>query len=121
MINCLIVDDSQTVRSSIKGVMQEFSFAIQEASNGEEAFTICSNQMPDLIILDWNMPVMNGIEFLEKLRSHPNGGNPKVIFCTTENELSKVKEALSKGADEYVSKPFDRDIIQEKLEELNII
>src|SRR3546814_1157388 len=75
----------------------------------------CARRMPDAILLDWNMPVMNGIEFLRRLRKMTGGDGPLVVFCTTENDLAHIQEALSAGANEYIMKPFDSDIIQTKL------
>jgi two-component system chemotaxis response regulator CheY len=78
-------------------------------------------RMPDAILLDWNMPVMSGIEFLRKLRQAPNGATPKVVFCTTENDLGFIQEALSAGGDEYIMKPFDGEIVKDKLMQVGII
>ena len=67
--------------------------------------------MPDAILLDWSMPVMDGLEFLRRLRAEPGGDAPKVVFCTVENDLERIREALDAGADEYIMKPFDGDIV----------
>ncbi|MFN7709735.1 MAG: response regulator [Holosporales bacterium] len=121
MTLCLIVDDSSTVRKAIRYIVQDFSFTIEEAEDGEKALEKCHISMPDVILLDWNMPVMNGMEFLKAIRSEPGGSRPKIIFCTTENEFSRIQEAIVNGADEYVMKPFDKNIIREKLEQVGII
>jgi two-component system chemotaxis response regulator CheY len=76
--------------------------------------------MPDAILLDWNMPVMTGIEFLRKLRGEPGGEAPVVVFCTVENDLDHIREALEAGANEYIMKPFDGDIIADKLVEAGL-
>ena len=73
--------------------------------------------MPDAILLDWNMPVMDGFEFLRELRRMPEGGKPKVVFCTTENDVAHIARAMHAGADEYI-KPFDKHIVQSKFEEI---
>ncbi len=73
------------------------------------------------VLLDWNMPVMDGIQFLVALRREPNGGQPVVIFCTTENDVSHITRAISAGANEYIMKPFDRDIIEAKFHEVGLI
>jgi two-component system chemotaxis response regulator CheY len=78
-------------------------------------------RMPDAIILDWNMPVMSGLEFLEKLRSLDHGERPKVIFCTTENDVAHVQRALRAGADEYIMKPFDSDIVHAKFAQVGLL
>jgi len=72
--------------------------------------------MPDVVLLDWNMPVMTGIEFLVHLRQRPGGDQPKVVFCTTENDVAHIREAIQMGADEYVMKPFDHETLQIKLQ-----
>jgi two-component system chemotaxis response regulator CheY len=72
--------------------------------------------MPDVVLLDWNMPVMTGIEFLALLRKYPGGDAPKVVFCTTENDVAHIREAIAAGADEYVMKPFDHETLQIKLQ-----
>lgn len=115
MKTCLIVDDSSTIRKAISLILKPFSFDLYEAENGKIALDACLDIMPDLIILDWNMPVMTGVEFLIELRQKPNGNHPKVIFCTTNTEMEHVEEAMQKGADEYVMKPFTKEIIEEKL------
>ena len=118
---CLIVDDSTTVRKAIHKILESFPFELREAEDGQKALNECHNDMPDVILLDWNMPVMSGIEFLKKLRQEPNGKHPKVVFCTTENDLSRIREALTAGADEYIMKPFDKDIISEKLDAVGML
>ena len=80
-----------------------------------EALAWCRTAMPDAILLDWNMPVMNGIEFLRALRAEPEGGSPMVVFCTVENDLEHIVEALEAGADEYIMKPFDGDILEPRV------
>lgn len=121
MSDCLIVEDSSTVRKAIRRILEDLPFSIREAEDGSIALEACKAAMPDVIILDWNMPVMNGIEFLEELRKLEKGNSPKVIFCTTENDIKHIRRALMAGADEYIMKPFDKNIIQEKLEIVGMI
>ncbi len=121
MKSCLLVDDSKVVRSFSKKILEEFSFSIDEAADGLEALNKCKVKMPDFILLDWNMPVMTGIEFLRELRKTQEGQKPVVIFCTTEAELSKITNALKEGANEYIMKPFDADILKSKLSQVGII
>ena len=85
------------------------------------ALEACRAAMPDGVLLDWNMPVMDGLAFLEALRGLPGGARPKVVFCTTENEAPQIMRALAAGADEYVMKPFDRAIIASKFEQVGLI
>ncbi|MCR9175364.1 MAG: response regulator [Alphaproteobacteria bacterium] len=121
MRTCLIVDDSGIVRKVARRIIEPLDFEVLEAVNGQEALEQCSKAMPDAILLDWNMPVMNGIEFLRELRGLDGGDAPKVIFCTTENEMPKIQEAIMAGANEYVMKPFDEDIIQSKFQTVGLI
>lgn len=119
---CLIVDDSKIVRKVTRKILEGLGCSdISEAEDGQVALDSCHSQMPDLIMLDWHMPVMNGIEFLKALRSSEGGKHPVVIFCTTETDFSCISDALSSGANEYVMKPFDEVIIRGKLEQLGMI
>lgn len=77
--------------------------------------------MPEVILLDWNMPVMDGMEFLRALRKMPTGGSSVVVFCTTENDMKHIQEAMTNGANEYIMKPFDADIVRSKLSQLGVI
>ena len=116
MKNCLIVDDSRVIRKVSRHIVESFGFDCTEAENGQDALGKCAEAMPDLILLDWNMPVMSGIEFIVALRKQPGGDKPKVVFCTTENDVAHIREAIAAGADEYVMKPFDHDTLQIKLQ-----
>ena len=116
MKTCLIVDDSRVIRKVSRHILETLDFEVSEASNGKEALDMCDAGMPDVILLDWNMPVMTGIEFITSLRGRPGGDKPKVVFCTTENDVAHIREAISAGADEYVMKPFDHETLQIKLQ-----
>ena len=121
MKTCLVVYDSRVVRKVARKILEELGFTCSDAEDGQQALDACLSQMPHVILLDWNMPVMSGIEFLRKLRATPGGDAPKVVFCTTENEFSFIQEALSAGANEYIMKPFDSQIIQSKLEQIGAL
>lgn len=121
MKSCLLVDDSRVVRKVARRIAEELGFECEEAEDGQKAYEACEASMPDAILLDWNMPVMSGIEFLEKLRVMDNGGHPKVVFCTTENNMDHIKRAMDAGANEYVMKPFDREIIESKFSQIGLI
>ncbi|MCB2066409.1 MAG: response regulator [Erythrobacter sp.] len=116
MKQCLIVDDSRVIRKVSRHIVETLGLAVDECADGAEALAACNDNMPDVILLDWNMPVMSGIEFLHLLRSQPGGDTPKVIFCTTENDVAHIREAIDAGADEYVMKPFDFDTLQIKMQ-----
>lgn len=118
--SCLIIDDSRLVRQVSKRILEDLGFACEEAEDGKHAYDMCQEFMPGLIVVDWNMPVMSGLEFVEKLRAMPNGQDVKVIFCTTEDNLGHIERALRAGATEYIMKPFNRDTIQSKLVQIGI-
>jgi two-component system chemotaxis response regulator CheY len=115
MRSCLVVDDSKVIRKVARHILETLNFSVEEAEDGREALTRCEAAMPDVILLDWNMPVMSGMEFLRALRQ-TDLSQPKVVFCTTENDIAHIRAAIEAGADEYVMKPFDRDTLQSKLQ-----
>ncbi len=121
MKTCLVVDDSSVIRKVARRILEGLDFQISEAENGEEAIETCKTQLPDAILLDWNMPKMDGYDFLRVLRRLPGGDKPKVVFCTTENDVAHIARALHAGANEYIMKPFDKDIVQAKFEEVGLI
>lgn len=121
MKSCLIVDDSRVVRKVAGRIIHDLGFSYREAEDGQKAYEACQESMPDAILLDWNMPVMSGIEFLEKLRLMENGKTPKVVFCTTENDMSHIQRAIQAGANEYIMKPFDSEIIETKFKQIGIL
>ena len=116
MKTCLIVDDSKVIRKVARHILETLGFQVEEACDGREALTQCESSMPDVVLLDWNMPVMSGMEFLKVLRQRGQDDQPKVVFCTTENDMAHIRAALEAGADEYVMKPFDRDTLESKLQ-----
>lgn len=121
MKSCLVVDDSKVIRKVARRILEELDFDIREAVDGQDALNSCNEALPDVVLLDWNMPVMNGLDFLKALRASSGGDKPVVIFCTTENDMSHISAAISAGADEYIMKPFDREIIESKFSQVGII
>ena len=121
MKTCLIIDDSRVIRKVARQIFESMGYVCDEAENGQIALDACKAKLPDFVLLDWNMPVMNGLEYIRALRQIPGGDKPTVVFCTTENDLSHIQEALGAGANEYIMKPFDADIIRGKLEQLGLI
>lgn len=117
----LIVDDSKFVRHVAKEILVKLGFETNEADDGDTALEACEKSMPDAILLDWNMPRMDGIDFMRELRQRPGGTAPKILFCTANNELEDVQKAISEGADEYIMKPFDEDIVRLKLEQVGLL
>ncbi|PHS38085.1 MAG: two-component system response regulator [Robiginitomaculum sp.] len=118
---CLIVDDSKMIRRVATRILRELKFTPSEASDGREAMEMCKISMPDAILLDWNMPIMDGLSFLKILRSTDGGTKPVVVFCTAERDALKIAEALDAGADEYVMKPFDSNILESKFSEVGLL
>ncbi len=117
MKSCLIVDDSSVVRKVARRILEDIDFIVDEAEDGQEAFDKCRQEMPDAILLDWQMPIMNGIEFLKLLRGYVGGDKPHVVYCVTENDIGQIAMALKAGASDYMMKPFDRDILEGKFTE----
>lgn len=120
MPDCLVVDDSPTVRAVLSRLMRQLGFTTREAADGAIALDSCRERMPEIVLLDWNMPVMNGIECVRALRKLSGGDRPKVIFCTTMNEIADIEAALEAGADEYIMKPFDIELLRTKLEQVGL-
>jgi two-component system chemotaxis response regulator CheY len=102
-------------------IFESIGFSCEEAENGQLALEASQAKMPDFVLLDWNMPVMDGLQYLLALRKMPGGDKPIIVFCTTENDLAHIQEALSAGASEYIMKPFDADIIRGKLTSLGLL
>ena len=121
MTTALIVDDSGVIRKITRSLLEEHGFSCLEAEDGSVALERCGESMPDLIMLDWNMPVMSGPDFLEHLRLMDGGQDPIVIFCTTESDISFIQRALERGANDYIMKPFDSTVLKIKLAQLGLI
>ena len=121
MKSCLVVDDSKVIRIVARRILEALDFEIVEAQHGQEALEECQRDMPDVILLDWNMPVMSGIEFLEKLRLLDGGDHPKVILCTTENDTNHIQRAVNAGANEYIMKPFNSEILESKFKQIGLL
>ena len=113
--SCLIVDDSKVIRKVARHMLEALDFDVSEAEDGKAALDACAASRPDVVLLDWNMPVMSGMEFLRALTDQ-GGDKPKIVFCTTENGSAHIRAALDAGADEYIMKPFDRETLATKLQ-----
>jgi two-component system, chemotaxis family, chemotaxis protein CheY len=120
MKTCLVVDDSSVIRKIARRILEEMNFQVIDAEDGEKALEACRRELPDAVLLDWNMPVMDGFEFLGNLRRLPGGDAPKVVFCTTENDMDHIARAMNAGANEYIMKPFDKDIVAAKFQEVGL-
>lgn len=121
MKTCLVVDDSSIVRKVARRIVEALGFQVIEAEDGVEALVHCKKAMPEAILLDWNMPVMDGFQFLGTLRRMPGGDEPMVVFCTTETGIDHITKAMGGGANEYIMKPFDKDIVMAKFQEVGLI
>ena len=121
MKTCLVVDDSSIVRKVARRIVEALGFQVIEAEDGVEALVHCKKAMPEAVLLDWNMPVMDGYHFMSHLRRMPGGDQPKVVFCTTENGIDHISRALHAGANEYIMKPFDKDIVIAKFQEVGLL
>lgn len=118
---CLVVDDSLVVRKAARRIIEGFGFLVREAKDGQEALDACRVQLPDGVLLDWNMPVMDGVTFLRAVRAEFGPDRPIIVLCTTEIEMGKIVEALGAGAQEYVMKPFDADILRDKFTQAGLL
>jgi two-component system chemotaxis response regulator CheY len=118
---CLVVDDSRVVRKVARRILEANGFEVTEAADGQLALDAVRSRIPDCILLDWNMPVMDGLTFLKALRQEFGPDNPPVVFCTTENDISHIEAAISSGAQEYIMKPFDEDILTGKFAQVGLL
>ncbi|EFM46765.1 response regulator [Mobiluncus mulieris] len=117
-MKALVVDDSRAMRKIIGGILRKEGFEILEAADGEEALNLLKNPESgkvDLATIDWNMPVMNGLELVVNIRAEKNLRNITLMMVTTESEHSQIVRALAAGAHEYLIKPFTQEAISEKL------
>lgn len=116
MRTCLIVDDSSVVRKVARRILEDMDYTVDEAEDGQEAIDKCRQRMPDVILVDWQMPIMSGLEFLKLLRAYVGGEKPHVIYCTVENDIGAIAMALKAGANDYMMKPFDQRILRAKFD-----
>jgi two-component system chemotaxis response regulator CheY len=121
MHSCLVVDDSRVVRKVARRILEGHGFAVREAADGRQALDACNDAMPDCVLLDWNMPVMSGIDFLKALRAKYGPDQPPVVFCTTETEMSAIEQAIAAGAQEFIMKPFDEEILIGKFAQVGLL
>ena len=118
---CLLVDDSRMIRKVARRIVESVGYTVVEAENGEEGLARCRAAMPDLVITDWNMPVMTGIEFVTALRAIPTPQPPRVVFCTTNSGAKDIHKGITAGADEYVIKPFDEAALISRLQSIGAV
>jgi two-component system, chemotaxis family, chemotaxis protein CheY len=121
MKHCLIVDDSAVIRKVAKRIIESLSLRTSEAEDGMGGLAACREEMPDAVIVDSVMPVLDGCEFVRELRRMPGGDKPKIVLCTTENDLAVITRAIRAGADDFMLKPFDTGILSGKLREIGLV
>lgn len=115
---CLIVDDSRVIRKVSSKIAKSLGYVPIEAQDGQEGLARCKQAMPNLILTDWNMPEMDGIEFVRQLRAIPTPIPPTVVFCTSKGDVEDIHEGIGAGADDYIVKPFDEGALRAKLDKL---
>jgi two-component system chemotaxis response regulator CheY len=114
MKHVLVVDDSPVIRKIARRILESLSVRTSEAADGRQALDVCVDAMPDAVLVDSSMPVLDGFEFLRHLRQLPGGDIPKVVFCASENDVAQIARAMHAGANEFMMKPFDRELVQAK-------
>ena len=119
--HCLIVDDSRVVRKVSRRIVEALGYVVTEAENGQEALGRCQLSMPDLVLLDWDMPIMTGIEFIASFRAIRGNERAKAVFCTSKSGAHDIHRGIAAGADEYVTKPFDEATLRAKLQAIGAI
>jgi two-component system chemotaxis response regulator CheY len=120
-MQALIVDDSRALRRILGDMLRQLGFEVSEAANGREGLAQLENgQAPSVVLVDWNMPEMNGLEFIKQVRSDSRYQSVPLMMVTTETEMEQMAAALAAGANEYVMKPFGKEMIADKLQLLGI-
>jgi two-component system chemotaxis response regulator CheY len=121
MKHCLIVDDSAVIRKVGRRIVEGLSLRVSEAEDGLQALAVCRTDMPDALMLDSSMPGLDSVAFLKNLRGMPDGTRPKVLLCAVDNDVGQIARALHAGANGYMLKPFDGELVTAKLEEVGVI
>jgi len=121
MREVLVVDDSPVVRKIARRILEGMKYRTVEAADGRQALAACSFQMPDAIFVDAYMPVLDGFEFLKELRRMPGGEKPRVVYCTSEHDVSQIARAMHAGANDVMMKPFDREAMAAKFEAVAVV
>jgi two-component system chemotaxis response regulator CheY len=118
-LRALVIDDSRAMRALLARILAEFGFTVAEAGNGREGLEHLSvHGAPDIVLVDWNMPEMSGIEFVHKVRAIREYEAVRLIMVTTETEMTRVVKALGAGLDAYVMKPFTKEALAEQLQRI---
>ena len=120
-MKCIIADDSKIIRMVLSKIFSNLGLSILEAEDGEDVLELYQKEEPALIIMDWRLPIIDGIDVLYKIRGEYKIRQPRIIFCSSITDEGKIREALDGGADDYLMKPFDEEIIVSKLKILGMI
>lgn len=121
MASCIVADDSKIMRMLLTKIMENFGYIASEAEDGEDLLEQCAENMPDLIICDWQLPLIEGIDILHKIRSDKRSKQPVFMFCAHTKDKSIIEQAMNAGADDFIMRPFDEDIIASKLRIIKIL
>ena len=121
MTHCIVADDSKIMRMLLTKIMENFGCHVDEAETGEDLIEQCASNMPDLIISDWNLPLIDGIDVLTKIRTDTKSKQPIFVFCSFIRKEEIIEQALKAGADDYIMRPFDEDIIASKLKIIKVL
>jgi two-component system, chemotaxis family, chemotaxis protein CheY len=119
----MIVDDSRAMRMILRRTLTELGYETSEAANGQEAIDLLAQQGPacPLMLVDWNMPVMSGLDLVKAVRADNRYAAIPLVMVTTETEIDHISQALAAGANEYVMKPFTKDVLEDKLRSMQLI
>ena len=112
---CLIVEDSDVVRKVMRHIIEGLGFSVNDVATTDEALARCRRELPDLIVLDWNILGSHPIEFIVAVRSLPSGRQPKIVYVITNNDSAEISRALTAGANDYLLKPFQRVSLEAKV------
>ena len=118
---CMVVDDSDVIRKVSRRIFEDLRLVPVESETAGEALETCKTNMPDIILLDWQMPETDSIEVIREIRALEDGDRPHIVYCTTENDTKSISSAFSAGASAYLMKPFDRDSVYDKLSEFGLV
>ena len=123
MQTALIIDDSRAIRRILGSAVRELGFEVREAENGREALETLAGMQPpaEIVLVDWNMPEMNGLEFISQVRAHDRWDRVKLMMVTSVTEVDQMIKALTAGADEYIMKPFTKEVLHDKMRLLGIV
>lgn len=121
MPSCIVADDSKIMRMLIRKIIENFGYNVNEAENGEDVLEQCVKNMPDLVICDWELPLIDGIDVLLKIRTDKKVKQPVFIFCSYVRDPQIIEQAIKAGADDFIIRPFDEDIIASKLRIIKLL